>query len=80
MKKIFSIDRIEGEWAVCISDDDDRVDAPVNQLLGMSVRDVFSAELSEGKISDILPLPEERDRRIERNRRRLHDLARKCKK
>ena len=80
MKKIFSIDRIEGDIAVCISDDDDRVDVPLGELYGMSVRDVFSAELSGEKLCDVTPMPEERDRRLERNKKRLHDLARKCKK
>ena len=80
MKKIFSVDRIEGGIAVCISDDDDRVDVPLCDLYGMGVRDVFSAELSGEKLCDVTPMPEERDRRIERNKRRLHDLARKCKK
>ena len=80
MKKIFSIDRIEGDIAVCISDDDDRVDVPLCELYGMSVRDVFSAELSGEPLCDVTPMPEERDRRLERNKKRLHDLARKCKK
>ena len=80
MKKIFSIDRIEGDIAVCISDADDRVDVPLGELSGMSVRDVFSAELSGEKLCDVTPMPEERDRRLERNKKRLHDLARKCKK
>ena len=80
MKKIFSVDRIEGDIAVCISDDDDKVDVPLSALGGMGVRDVFSACLSGDEISDITPMPEERDRRIKSNRTRLHDLARKSKK
>ena len=80
MKKIFSIDRIEGKIAVCISDDDYNVEVPVDSLCGMGVRDVFSACLSVDEINEITPMPEERDRRIERNRKRLHDLARKSKK
>lgn len=80
MKKIFSIDRIEGNIAVCISDDDDRVDVPLSTLCGMGVRDVFSAEICGEKLMGVIPMPEERDRRIEYNRKRLHDLARKSKK
>lgn len=80
MKKIFSIDRIEGDIAVCISDDDDRVDVPVSALFGMGVHDVFSAELEGDVINGVLPMPKERDRRIECNKKRLHDLARKRKK
>ena len=77
MKKIFSVDRIEGDIAVCISDDDDKVDVRVSELCGMRVRDVFCAVLSEGKLSEIEPMPEERDRRLEKNRQRLRSLARK---
>ena len=80
MKKIFSVDRIEGELAVCISDDDDKIDVPLSELCGLDVRDVFSAELNGDKISDVMPMPEERDRRLERNKKRLHDLARRSKR
>ena len=80
MKKIFSIDRIEGELAVCISDDDDNVEVPLTQLCGMGVRDVFSATLSDKSISDVEPMPEERDKRLFRNRKRLHDLTARSKK
>ena len=79
MRAVFSIDRIEGDVAVCISDDDVRVDAPLEVLCGLSVRDVFSAEFSLGVLTDIEPMPEERDRRIERNKKRLHALANKKK-
>lgn len=80
MKKIFSVDRIEGELAVCISDDDDKIDVPVSELFGMTVRDVFSATFDGDKLSDVVPMPEERDRRLERNKKRLHDLARRNRK
>ncbi len=80
MKKIFSVDRIEGELAVCISDDDDKIDVPVSELYGMTVRDVFEATLDGDKLSDVVPMPEERDRRLERNKKRLHDLARRNRK
>ena len=80
MKKIFSVDRIEGELAVCISDDDDKINVPVSELFGMTVRDVFEATLNGDKLSDVVPMPEERDRRLERNKKRLHDLARRNRK
>ncbi len=80
MKKIFSIDRIEGELAVCISDDDDKINVHVSELCGLGVRDVFAATLDGEKISDVVPMPEERDRRLERNKKRLHDLARRNRK
>ena len=80
MKKIFSVDRIEGELAVCISDDDDKINVPVSELFGMTVRDIFEATLNGDKLSDVVPMPEERDRRLERNKKRLHDLARRNRK
>ena len=80
MKKIFSVDRIEGEIAVCISDDDEQVDVPLADLMGMQARDVFSAILEGGKLSAITPMPEERDRRLQSNRERLHRLFGRSKK
>ncbi len=77
MKKIFSFDRLEGDIAVCISDDDIKVDVPVSQLSGMKVHDVFSAELDGEELSDIVPMPEERDRRLKANYERLHRLAKR---
>lgn len=79
-RKIFSLDRIEGEWAVCVSDDGDVMDVPAALLAGLSVRDVFSA-ISDGEsLIDITPMPEERDRRIADAKARLHALARRSKK
>ena len=80
MRKIFSIDRAEGELFVCISDDDDTVNVKKEQLHGMAVRDVFSAELCDGALSDIIPMPEERDRRLAENRARLKRLLERSKK
>ncbi|MBQ7830367.1 MAG: DUF3006 domain-containing protein [Clostridia bacterium] len=80
MKKIFSIDRAEGDIFVCISDDDETVNVKRELLCGMQVRDVFSAELSDGKLTEITPMPEERDRRLEANRARLQRLLERSKK
>lgn len=80
MKKIFSIDRAEGDIFVCISDDDETVNVKRELLCGMQVRDVFSAELSDGKLTEITPMPEERDRRLEANRARLKRLLERSKK
>ena len=77
MKMIFSIDRLEGDIAVCISDDGIKLDLPLAQLGDMKARDVFSAEFAEGEISDIVPMPEERDRRLKLNSERLHRLAKR---
>ena len=80
MKKIFSIDRAEGDIFVCISDDDETVNVKRELLCGMQVRDVFSAELSDGKLTEITTMPEERDRRLEANRARLQRLLERSKK
>ena len=80
MKKIFSLDRIEGELAVCISDDDEQVTVTYSSLGTLKVRDVFSAEVDGDKLINITPMPEERDRRLEANRSRLHALAKRTKK
>ena len=80
MKKIFSIDRIEGDIAVCISDDDDKLDLDKKLLCGMTVNDIFSAEYDGESISDIQPMPEERDRRLKENRERLQRLFNRSKR
>lgn len=73
-KKIFSVDRFEGELAVCISDSDDVVVVPVASLDGMQPRDIFSAFQDGDVLNDITPMPEERDRRLREFRARLHAL------
>ena len=80
MKKIFSIDRIEGDIAVCISDDDDKLDLDKKLLCGMTVNDIFLAEYDGESISDIQPMPEERDRRLKENRERLQRLFNRSKR
>ena len=77
MKKIFSIDRVEGDLAVCISDDEQQVICPLSSLGGLTARDVFSAEVDGEILSDIVPMPEERDRRLQKNKERLLHLAQK---
>jgi hypothetical protein len=79
MKKIFSVDRVEGDIAVCISDDDVQVDVPLAILGGMKVRDIFSAKLDGEMLTDIVPMPEERDRRIQSNQERLRRLMKRNK-
>ena len=78
-KKIFSLDRLEGDLAVCISDDDDVVVVPVATLGTLAVRDVFSARVEGDTLCDVVPRPDERDRRIEESRARLHAIAGKSK-
>ncbi len=78
-KKVFSLDRLEGSLAVCISDDDEQVVVPYSSLGGLAVNDVFSARMTDGGLVDIVPMPEERDRRLKNSRSRLHALARRTK-
>ena len=75
MRKIFSLDRFEGEIAVCISDDNEKFDLPRSLLGDMRQHDVFSAEIDGESLCDIIPMPEERDRRIAENKARLLRLA-----
>ena len=78
-KKIFSVDRFEGDVAVCVSDEDDVVKIS-KETLSLNVNDVFSAIYTGGELSDIKPMPEERDRRLADMRARLHALAKRTKK
>lgn len=77
-KKIYSLDRFEGDLAVCISDDDNVV--RVNrETLGLAENDVFSAIYDGVGLSDIIPMPEERDRRLADLDARLYALVRRSK-
>lgn len=80
MRKIFSIDRIEGNLAVCISDDEEQIVIPTNALSSFSVHDVFSAEVNGKKLENIIPMPEERDRRIAANKERIRKIIEKNRK
>lgn len=80
MRTVFSIDRIEGDIAVCISDDDLQLDIPLKTLSGLELHDVFSAEYDGEKLWNIVPMPEERDRRLNSNRERLRRLIERSKK
>lgn len=77
--KIFSLDRLEGGLAVCVSDDDEVVVVSVATLGGLCVRDVFSARIEGDTLVDIVPRPDERDRRINDSRARLRALAKRKK-
>jgi len=79
MKKIFSVDRVEGNIAVCISDDEETVNVELSNLGGMKALDIFSAEYDGEKLTDIVPMPEERDRRLASNRERLKKLFERSK-
>ena len=77
MKKIFSVDRIEGDLAVCISDDREQVIIPCASLPNLKALDVFCADFDGEKISSVLPMPEERDRRIAENKERIRKIIEK---
>ena len=77
MRKIFSLDRFEGDLAVCISDDDEKFDLPRALVGDMRQHDVFSAEIVGESLTNITPMPEERDRRIAANKARLERLVKR---
>ena len=74
MRKLFSLDRFEGDFAVCISDDDEKFDLPREAVGDMKQHDVFSAEIDGENLKDIIVEPDERDRRLARSRERLNRL------
>ena len=80
MRCVFSVDRIEGDIAVCISDEDHQVDLPLESLSGLGLHDVFSAEYKSVQLTDIVPMPEEKERRLKSNRDRLKKLLERSKK
>lgn len=79
MRKIFVIDRLEGRLAVCIADDGECIITPTDSLNGLKARDVFSAESNGEVLSDITPLPEERDKRLKEGRELIQKLLNKNK-
>ncbi len=79
MRKIFSLDRLEGDMAVCISDDDDTVIIPAEKISFLALHDVFSAEISGDTLESITPMPYERERREAESRSRLHAIAKRSK-
>lgn len=79
-KKIFSLDRIEGDIAVCVSDDDTVINMPISLLEGLGVNDVFSAVIRENTLTEITPMNDERDRRIAENRAKILAIKRRSKK
>lgn len=76
MKKIFSIDRFEGEYAIVVCDDGTVLEIKRETLRGLCERDVFSAMDNDGELCDITPMPQERDRRLESMRARLDKFKR----
>ena len=80
MRKLFSLDRFEGDFAVCISDDDEKFDLPREAVGDMEQHDIFSAEIDGENLKDIIPEPFERDRREKAAKERLARLFNRGKK
>lgn len=80
MRKLFSLDRFEGDYAVCISDDDEKFDLPRALVGGLRQHDIFSAEIEGESLINIIPEPDERDRRLAENKARLSRLFGRGKK
>ena len=80
MRKLFSLDRFEGDYAVCISDDDEKFDLPRSLVGDLRQHDIFSAEIEGESLINIIPEPDERDRRLAENKARLSRLFGRGKK
>ena len=80
MRKLFSLDRFEGDWAVCISDDGEKFDLPREAVGEMAQHDIFSAEIEGESLINMIPEPDERDRRLAENKARLSRLFGRGKK
>ena len=64
MRKIYSVDRFEGDFAVAVCDDGTTLEIKREALGTLLERDVFSAMEECGELSDIIPMPEEREKRL----------------
>ena len=80
MRKLFSLDRFEGDYAVCISDDDEKFDLPREAVGDLHEHDIFSAQIEGESLINIIPEPDERDRRLAENKARLSRLFGRGKK
>ena len=78
MRKIFSVDRFEGEYAIVICDDGEVLEVKREVISPLAERDVFSAIQKNGELKEILPLPDERDRRLASARSRLDKFKKKA--
>ncbi len=74
MKKIYSVDRIEGNIAVVICDDGKIIQTERENIGLLCEKDVFSATEKDGIFFELTPVPEERDRRLKAAKERLERL------
>ena len=83
MALCFVIDRFEGDFGVCLADENDagiyKLDVPKAKLDGLAEGDVFSADVEGAELTNITALPEETARRTEAARSRLRALLDKRK-
>ena len=71
MKKIFSVDRFEGEYAVVVGDDGEALSIERKAIPELSENDVFSAEYNGESLSDVALVKGEKERRLEAAKNRL---------
>lgn len=83
MALIFTIDRFEGDFAVCLADENDKgiykLDVPSALVSELGEGDVFSAEVIGKELREITPCPEETAKRRAAARSRLRALLEKQK-
>lgn len=63
MKKIYVLDRIEDGVATVVCDDGEAINLSLDMISGLDIGDVFSAEYSGGALCDVIPMPEETQKR-----------------
>ena len=80
LTKRFVVDRIEGDFAVLVSDTDkSRLDIPVS-LYPLKVNDVADVTIEDGKPVAVTVVEGEAKRRLEENKSKLHSLFSKGRK
>lgn len=80
MSEIFAVDRIENGIATVVSDGGEVLNFPENELGALKVRDVFSADILDGRLINITPMPEEKERRLNYARNMLDKFKQRKKK
>ena len=84
MALYFVIDRFEGDFGVCLADENAegiyKLDVPKAQLEGLSEGDVFTADAEGKNLSNIIACPEETSRRRAVAKSRLRALLEKQKR
>ena len=83
MSLIFTLDRFEGDFGVCLADDNEmgiyQLDVDAKALASLSEGDVFAADVTEKGLENIRALPEETNRRRSAARSKLRAILEKQK-